>query len=278
MKETLAFWEGYIMSQVDGNVSVQGNLKLQYKSNIYSPPPVVYLRMNEGTGTTAADSSNAGNGFDGTLGGDAAWTDSKYKNGPYAVDFDGASDYIDLGTSTTLVPNTAFSLSIWALPDDFDNIYQRMISRWTSGAGSPAYSYILMNGNGNGKIRFYVMQASLVGSGTYIETDDVVMTAGDWHHIVATYSGGDSRMRIYVNGSLVDFTIAGNPASVPASISATTGAKLALGMNLGGSGAYHRSWDGALDEFSLWNVELTADQVSYIYGAGSPPDLSVGIP
>ena len=116
------------MTQVDGNTTIQGDIKLQYRSDVYLPPPVVYLRMNEGTGTTAADSSNAGNGFDGTLGGDAAWTDSKYKNGPYAVDFDGASDYIDLGTSTTLVPNTAFSLSIWALPDDFDNICLNLLS------------------------------------------------------------------------------------------------------------------------------------------------------
>ena len=266
------------MTQVDGDLTIQGDVKLQYRSDIYTPPPVVYLRMNEGSGATAADSSKAGNDFDGTLGGNAAWSSTRYKNGPYAVDFDGASDYIDLGTGATLVPTTAFSLSIWALPDDFDNVYQRMISRWESGASSPTYSYILMNGNGNGKIRFYVMQTSYVGSGTYIETDDVVMTAGNWHHIVATYSGGDSRMRIYVNGSLVDSTIAGNPASVPASIYATTGAKLALGMNLGGSSAYHRSWDGALDEFSLWDVELTADQVSYIYGNGVPPDLSVGIP
>jgi len=265
------------MSQVDGSVSVQGSVKLQYKSSIYSPPPVVYLRMNEGTGDTAADSSNAGNGFDGTLGGDAAWTDSKYKNGPYAVDFDGASDYINLGNSTTLVPNTALSLSIWALADDFGNVYQRMLSRWQSGAGSPKYSYILMNGNGNGKVRFYVMQASHIGSGTYIETDDVVMTAGTWHHIVATYSGANTRMRLYIDGSLVDATFGGSPSSAPSSI-AQGSINLSLGMNLDGSGAYHRSWDGGLDEFSLWNVELTADQVSYIYGAGYPPDLSVGIP
>ena len=265
------------MTQVDGNATIQGDVKLQYRSDIYSPPPVAYLRMNEGSGTTAADSSKAGNGFDGTLGGDAAWTSSKYKNGPYAVEFDGASDFINLGNSTTLAPNTALSLSIWALADDFGQVYQRMISRYQSGASSPKYSYALLNGNGNGKVRFVVMQSSHVGSGTTIETDDVVMTAGQWHHIVATYSGANTRMRIYVDGALVDTTISGNPASVPSAI-AQGSINLSLGMNLDGSGAMHRSWDGALDEFSLWDVELTADQVSYIYGNGVPPDLSSGIP
>ena len=262
------------MSQIGGNLTVQGGIKSQYKSSIYLPPPVVYLRMNEGAGSTAADSSNAGNGFNGTLGNDAAWSDSKYKNGPYAVEFDGASDYIDLGNSTTLAPASAFSLSIWAVADDFDNVYQRMISRYTSG-GDPNYSYALMNDNGNGKVRFYVYPSSNTGSGIYVATDSVVMTAGTWHHIVATYSGGNTRMRIYVDGSLVATTLVNGP--VPAAINRPS-ISLALGHNLGGSAAYHRSWDGALDEFSLWNVELTADQVSYIYGGGSPPDLSVGIP
>jgi len=262
------------MTQVDGNVTIRGDVKLQYRSDIYSPPPVVYLRMNEGSGATAADSSKAGNGFDGTLGGDAAWTSSKYKNGPYAVEFDGASDYIDLGNSTTLAPASAFTLSIWALADDFENTYQRMISRYTSG-GSPTYSYVLLNEETTGKVRFQVYPSSNTGSGIYVLTDNVVMTAGTWHHIVATFSGGNSRMRIYVDGSLVDTTLVNGP--VPSAINRPA-IKLALGHNLDGSGAYHRTWDGALDEFSLWDVELTADQVSYIYGNGVPPDLSVGIP
>jgi len=262
------------MTQVDGNTTIQGDVKLQYRSDIYSPPPVVYLRMNEGSGATAADSSKAGNGFDGTLGGDAAWTSSKYKNGPYAVEFDGASDYIDLGNSTTLAPASAFTLSIWALADDFENTYQRMISRYTSG-GSPTYSYVLLNEETTGKVRFQVYPSSNTGSGIYVVTDSVVMTAGTWHHIVATYSGDNTRMRIYVDGSLAATTLVNGP--VPAAINRPV-AKLALGMNLGGSSALHRTWDGALDEFSLWDVELTADQVSYIYGNGVPPDLSVGIP
>ena len=52
------------MTQVDGNTTIQGDVKLQYRSDIYLPPPVVYLRMNEGSGTTAADSSKAGNDLD----------------------------------------------------------------------------------------------------------------------------------------------------------------------------------------------------------------------
>ena len=33
------------MTQVDGNTTVQGDIKLNYQSDIYTPPPVVYLRI-----------------------------------------------------------------------------------------------------------------------------------------------------------------------------------------------------------------------------------------
>ena len=257
---------------VMGDTKIVGDVLLADETRTQ---PVVYLPMNEGTGNPS-DESEAGNGFNGTLGGNADWTTDTFATAPCSIEFDGASDYINLGNSTTLAPNTALSLSIWALADDFGQVYQRMISRYQSGAGSPKYSYALLNGNGNGKVRFVVMQASHVGSGTTIETDDVVMTAGQWHHIVATYSGANTRMRIYVDGALVDTTISGNPASVPSAI-AQGSINLSLGMNLDGSGAMHRSWDGKLDEFSLWDIELTADQVAFLYGNGTPPPLQKGI-
>jgi len=254
---------------VMGDTKIVGDVLLADETRIQ---PVVYLPMNEGTGNPS-DDSEAGNGFNGTLGGNADWTTDTFATAPCSIEFDGASDYIDLGTSTTLAPASAFTLSIWALADDFDNVYQRMISRYTSG-GDPNYSYALINDNGNGKVRFYVYPSSNTGSGIYVVTDSVVMTAGTWHHIVATYSGDNTRMRIYVDGSLAATTLVNGP--VPAAINRPS-ISLALGHNLGGSSAYHRSWDGKLDEFSLWDFELTADQVAFLYGNGTPPPLQKGI-
>ena len=74
--------------------------------------PIVYLRMNEGSGATAGDSSDAGNNFDGTIGGDAVWDNGEYISGGQSISFDGASDYVDLGSSSELQPSTAFSLHL----------------------------------------------------------------------------------------------------------------------------------------------------------------------
>tara|TARA_R110002074_G_scaffold45670_1_gene117882 strand:- start:868 stop:1650 length:783 start_codon:yes stop_codon:yes gene_type:complete len=260
------------MTQVDGNTTVQGDIKLNYQSDIYTPPPVVYLRMNEGTATTAADSSNAGNSLDGTLGGTASWS-TEFKNGPYAVEFDGDSDYIDMDNDTALAPSTAFSISYWVRANSFTG-YTRMVSKYPTGAGSPSYSYTILTGNGTGQVRFFVMQASNAGSGTVVMTDSAELTVDTWHHVVCTYSGANTRMRVYVDGTLKDITLTG---TVPSSINQGT-AKLSLGANLAGSIGARQYWDGYMDEFSLWNVELTANQISYLYGNGVPPNVSVGIP
>ena len=260
------------MSKVDGNVTVQGNASVQYQSDIYLPPPVVYLRMNEGSGTTAADSSDAGNGLNGTFGGTTSWS-TVFKNGPYAVAFDGDSDYIDMGNSTTLVPSTAFSISFWSRANSFTG-YTRMVSKYPTGAASPSYSYTVLTGNGTGQVRFFLMQASNTGGGTVLMTNAAEMSVDTWHHVVCTYSGANTRMRIYVDGAIKTATLTG---TVPTSVNQGT-AKLSLGANLAGSVANRQYFDGYMDEFSIWNVELTADQVSYVYGNGVPPDLSIGIP
>lgn len=266
------------MTQVDGDVTIQGDLKLQYRSDIYTPPPVVYLRMNEGSGTTAADSSNAGNNLDGTLGGDASWTSTKYKNGPYAVEFDGTGDYIDLGTSTTLKPNTAMSISAWVYADDLGSPQAAIATCWPGQGAESNYSFFFGTtdvGSGTGKVDWLVMKHPAGGTGTWLQTDSAELTAEQWHHVVVTYSGADTRMRIYVDGSLKDASHLRN--AVPAQISQGSH-NVGLGLNYNGSASYPYPWDGSIDEFSMWDVELTADQVSYLYGNGVPPNVSVGIP
>jgi len=236
--------------------------------------PIVYLRMNEGSGATAGDSSDAGNNFDGTIGGDAVWDNGEYISGGQSISFDGASDYVDLGSSSELQPSTAFSLSIWAKTDDITIPYQRAISMWTTGATPNGYTYIVSTANGDGKIVFCIYPLSYTGGGVCFTTDAAVMTSGTWKHIVATYSGDDLRMRLYIDGVEVAATL--TSGTIPASISQRT-SRLALGHNLGGAAAAHRSWDGNLDEFSLWDFELNDAQVTTMYGSGNPPDVSSGI-
>ncbi len=264
------------MSVVMGDALVQGNVVLGHtnQSDIYAAAPIVYLRMNEGTGVTAADSSDAGNNLNGTIGG-ATWSTSEYKSGGQSLSFDGSNDYVDLGTSATLKPTTVFSWSIWINADNYDAI-MRPITAWSSESIGDGYYASIWNYT-NRTFGFAVYTNACSGAGTNMVTDDAVLTAETWHHVVVTYSGADTRMRIYIDGALVDSTHSGT--AIPSTIGCNQGnIEFALGYNYGGSASWPRAWDGYLDEFSVWDGELTADQVSYLYGGGTPPDVTVGIP
>src|SRR3989344_2321566 len=70
---------------------------------------VGYWNFEEGTGTTAADSTDQGN--DGTLTGGPTWVSGKAGNGA-ALDFDGTDDFVDIGTG----PSTVNTVAFWVNP------------------------------------------------------------------------------------------------------------------------------------------------------------------
>jgi len=79
------------------------------------PDPVGWWKLDDGAGTTAADSS--GNGYDATLDGDATWVDGVFGG---AVHLSGAG-WIDMPVEVwneKVVPNATYSFCFWYnLPD-----------------------------------------------------------------------------------------------------------------------------------------------------------------
>jgi hypothetical protein len=47
-----------------------------------------------------------------------------------------------------------------------------------------------------------------------------------------------------------------------------------LGFMAGGNPGSDGVWDGLMDEFSFWNVEFSAAQITEIFNGGAPGDLS----
>ena len=91
-------------------------------------------------------------------------------------------------------------------------------------------------------------------------TDPVAFTTADlnsWHFVAVTFTAGSDR-NIYLDGVLVG-------TSVPNGHSLNTSA-----FNLGASDVFGgRYFDGALDEFALYNTDLTSAQVSAIYNSAA---------
>jgi hypothetical protein len=99
--------------------------------NAADPSLVGWWKLDEGSGTTAIDSSGHGN--NGTLQDTATFTTEGHLRG--AVQLDGAGDYIDCGSSSVFNVGNAVTLAAWVWADP--------------GFSYPDWSGIIMRGGPN---------------------------------------------------------------------------------------------------------------------------------
>ncbi|MFH1957286.1 MAG: LamG-like jellyroll fold domain-containing protein [bacterium] len=207
---------------------------------------VGYWQLNDGLGSTAADSS--GNGNNGTIYGGAGWTDGKYDG---ALDFDGSDDYVDAGAATGFNITGNFTLGAWIKTDsmwDTRNIITK---------GDNAYGIQLENNNA---VKFYCGGGSLT-------TSDNAVANNVWAHVAAVYTG--SMMKIYINGTEKQSTgFWSNPQ--------VTGETLKIGRH-SISGQF---FSGCIDEVFVYSRALSADEIAALYpgeSAGGPADkITIG--
>ncbi len=157
------------------------------------PSLVGWWRLDEGSGTAAADASGQGN--DGTLGGNATWAPGLYGPGVYA---DGSEAYVEVPNILT----EECTLAFWFKPD------------WD---GTEAPDYRLFDA-GTATIYFFVGKGANHGDitpdnfGFYLEdaadTDwqDIELPAAGgiaadtWYHVAVTWQFGGGEAILYLNG------------------------------------------------------------------------------
>jgi hypothetical protein len=216
--------------------------------------------LSEGSGTKAYDGS--GNENHGTLTNGPTWTGGQTdipqlagKGHSRKMWFDGSNDYVNLGTSSTLVtPGDQVSVSVWVFchPDALVNT--NVITAGTNQTTSP-----------------YDIKFNNLAHPTWtIDTSEGDMGTGEawsissyeWVHLVGTYDG--SNIKIYSNAVLKNTTAkTGTPihdGSTP----------LTVGCNSGGGAGF---FEGFIDEVAIWNSALDADAVTAIYDSGVPIDV-----
>jgi hypothetical protein len=156
--------------------------------------PVGNWQLNEGSGTTVADSS--GNGNNGLLSGGTTWVPGVSGS---ALSFDGSTGQVQvkLSDDNALEPATAVTVSAWFRHAGSPGIYRYIAAK--GGNGCIAASYGLYSGP-NGGLEFYVSKEH--GS-VYARSPDAGQAAwdGKWHLAVGTYDG--KTIRLYLDGKQV---------------------------------------------------------------------------
>ena len=206
-----------------------------------------WWKMDEVSGTVAADSS--GNGNDGTVVGGAQWV-SGYIDG--AIDFDGDDDYIDCGHDPVFNTAGEMTVATWLT-------VRSVPTAWASVVAKGEYSWRLSCENLQPMFHFGITIWSAtnpsIAGGTAVGFNE-------WHHVAGTYDGAN--INVYLDGSL-DGTIA---TTSPIGVNA---ANVLIGENPEAAG---RNWDGMIDDVRIYNRALSQAEL----GELMPRQLKATLP
>jgi len=199
----------------------------------YGPKSVYYFDANPNDFVGSNDGTNNG-----------ATLSSGYINGSY--DFDGSSDYINLGNSFDF--SSGITLHSWYNPDvgtgnrDIFSKYDGSTDDWT-----------IYQSNDNIIFSWFVGGANFQAQWT--NTGDIENM--EWIHVAATFDNANGK--IYINGDLKDTT-----AKVGAMT--TSSDNIFVGKRVSGGNLVN----GGIDEPYIYEYAITQDQVTRFYTQTEP--------
>lgn len=219
---------------------------------------VGWWKLNDASGTTAADSS--GNSNTGTLNGNPTWGTGPNSNGDIVMD--GTGDWIDVANESNFdfERTNAFSLSVWIKVNSSATGSRAIMGKVQQSGNTPGYC-INYDGD-NSLVKFVLLQADgaqfLQGASSANS-----VPVNTWKLVTCTYDGGSTNTgaKVYINGSLDTATSAGGPL-VNTILNNTN-------LLLGGVSTSAATYWGEMDDARVYNIELTSGQVSTIFSDGA---------
>jgi hypothetical protein len=225
-----------------------------YPDTVLQDNPIAYYRLEETSGTTAADSSTSG-----------AYPGTYNVNGAYpqlaqpGIDINSISlqaatpSSVTAGYYADLNPQGPFSFEVWVRPTSAPTggDYRCPIGNfggWGTGGGYGSGWYVYQTPNPGSGFAFIMAPTSV-----WISTAYNLFT---WYHLVGTYDGTNASF--YVNGSLLGTQAANGYIANPANA-------LGIGQRADGYGF----WDGNLDEVAIYTNALSLDRIQAHYQVGT---------
>jgi hypothetical protein len=202
------------------------------------------LSLADSTGSANNGANNGATAVAGAVGGGAAAT---------------GTQWVNIGTSSALLPASAFTLSAWVKLNSFASYPGLITSPYQT---NTAAGYILAV-NTAGKLVLY-MDPNGLGANYNVATSAASLSTGTWYHVAAVWDG--SIQRLYINGS---------PDGTHAAPSVNYGTVTMPGRLL----SYpNQNADGSIDEIRISNIARSPDWVLTEYRNQSAPAsyLSVG--
>ncbi len=248
---------GYVLQCAATTAAGTGATQLTV--NVVTSPDanrVLWLKLDESSGTVAADSSGSGN--NGTVNGTLAWQPSGGQLRG-AADFDGATSYLNVPDSTTLDVTSAFTLSYWFKVNTINGA--GLVSKRKGVSDDNAFTTFLQT-----DARLNVD----LDSNNDRFTSNTAFSTGIWYHVAVVFDGAlaaASRAKLYVNGVL-DITADETSAAIP-----NYNSPLTVGLSHPGATTF---LDGLVDDVRLYRRALPASEVAMVAAGNFAPTVSCG--
>lgn len=224
------------------------------------PNTVVQYKMNDDESSTVVIDTKGTNGTYVSANTKDVSVDGKINQ---ALSFDGAGQYINTNQSWENVFDVDFSVNLWMKPDAGIPSSQQFIFGLFDNASNHAFTMRLRN---NGLIRT-VYEFNNQGSGSFDTTGPFVDGPdNDFVMITVTVeqSGLNAILSIYSDGSFEDsktfLCVMGDWQSALDLFVGT--------VNLDGSPS-SAEWEGAIDNFCIFNKVLSQDEIDFLYNSGA---------
>jgi len=195
----------------------------------------------------------SGNGYNGT---DTSITYSTGKLNNASV-FNGTSGYITFSNKITPIGTKSFSF--WFKSNDQTNIQ----AIYNNNALDSGESGIEIYTNTSGYLIWALTYGAGGGARRWSQTSNIDIIDNNWHFITLTWDGttGTNKVKMYIDGVLnQQATSSGTESNTPTDNLRIS--KLSFGPSL-----YYIN--GSLDEFAVFNTELTTTQISLLYNSST---------
>lgn len=214
-----------------------------------------WWKLNDGSGTSAADAT--GNGNTGTITGNPTWGTGPNSNGDLV--FDGTGDLVTIANEANFdfETNTLFSITFWLKVNSSASGVDLLYSKNSAIGNLPGYTVQADPDNQQVKAAL----VDIVGAAATTSSGINSVVLNTWYFIAVTYDGSSTGagLKIYVN--------AGTPATGSGSVgtSILNNADPVFGVKAGLGGDL---W-AELDDARIYTKQLTSGEVSTLNSAGA---------
>lgn len=209
----------------------------------------------------------SGNGNDGTVNG-ATLTSDRNGISNSAYSFDGIDDFIEITDINEIEGKSSMTWSGWFISrsNSNDGSPNRIISKELSGVNDNRMVLIINPSNNSQKIHAILNGTSQSSS---ISNDEINFNTLYFFTIVYDYSKSlnEERLKIYLNGDLINQTITGTVPSITPNNS--------YNLKFGRHDDLTTSWDGVIDDIGIWNRALSDQEITSLYNSCQTPTATI---